>query len=154
MELTESLRGLSPGLALDLASGSGRHAMWLRDAGWSVTAVDLAIAPGQIAGVECVRADLERGDFAIASGGWDLIVCWLYWQENLLAPIAGGARPGGVVALAGKASGRFATSLERYRSAFTGWEELCGGQDGHKAFFIGRRPQTGIPPVSASLPVS
>src|SRR5450432_2672535 len=124
-ELIQNLNGLPPGCALDLACGRGRHSVWLRDRGWAVTAVDLAIEP--IDGVTCIHTDLERGEFAIEAGRWDLIVCWLYWQEDLLASIANGVRPGGVVALAGKTSGRFATSLDRYRQAFAGWEEIQAG---------------------------
>jgi SAM-dependent methyltransferase len=33
---------LSPGTALDLASGEGRNAIWLADRGWQVTAVDFS----------------------------------------------------------------------------------------------------------------
>ncbi len=33
---------LSPGTALDLASGEGRNAVWLADRGWRVTAVDFS----------------------------------------------------------------------------------------------------------------
>jgi SAM-dependent methyltransferase len=135
-ELADSLRGIPPGRALDLACGSGRHAIWLRDRGWAVTAVDLSIDP--MDGVTCIRADLEHGEFSIEPESWDLIVCWLYWQEDLLGMIANGIRAGGVVALAGKTSGRFATSLERYRRAFAGWEEIGAGEDMYKAFFIAR----------------
>jgi 2-polyprenyl-3-methyl-5-hydroxy-6-metoxy-1,4-benzoquinol methylase len=77
IELVQSLCTLQPGRCLDLASGSGRHAVWLREQGWSVTAVDLALE--DIGGVACIRADLERGEFPIIPGTWDLIVCWLYW---------------------------------------------------------------------------
>ena len=31
---------LPPGKALDLACGTGRHAIWLHEQGWQVTAVD------------------------------------------------------------------------------------------------------------------
>lgn len=138
VELTQGISGFlvdGPGerRALDLACGSGRHAVWLRDKGWAVTAVDLAME--DIDAVACIRADLERGEFSIAPSAWDLIVCWLYWQEDLLPAIARGIRKGGVVALAGKLTGRFSTSLERYRSAFAGWEELSAGEDQYKAFF-------------------
>ena len=136
--LTENLSAVTPGRALDLACGGGRHAVWLRDQGWAVTAVDLAIE--EIAGVNCVRADLELGEFSIEPDAWELIVCWLYWQEDLLPAIAAGVHRGGLVALAGKTSGRFATSLERYRRAFAGWEEICAGEDAYKAFFVARRP--------------
>jgi SAM-dependent methyltransferase len=136
-ELTAALDGVAPGGALDLACGEGRHAAWLRDRGWRVTAVD-RVAPA-IGGIACVRADLERGEFLIAPNAWDLIVCWLYWQQDLLPPIAAGIRPGGIAALAGKTSGRFATSLANYPQAFEGWEEIASGETGIKAFWIGRK---------------
>jgi hypothetical protein len=98
--------------------------------------VDIAVAP--IPGVRCVRADLERHEFLIEPAAWDLIVCWMYWQADLMPEITRGVRSGGVVALAGKTSGRFATSLEQYRSAFRGWTELAAGEDEGRAYFIGR----------------
>jgi SAM-dependent methyltransferase len=136
-EITETLAGVPPGDALDLACGAGRHAVWLRDRGWRVTAVDL-VAPA-IESVTRIQADLERFEFRIIPNAWDAIVCWLYWQENLLPAIAAGARPGGIVALAGKISGRFATSLANYRRAFEGWRELAAGESDVKAFWIGRK---------------
>jgi SAM-dependent methyltransferase len=136
--LTAALSGIPPGAALDLACGSGRHGRWLASRGWRVTAVDVQEqAPP---GIDYVRADLERGDYKIAPGQWDLIVCWLYWQPSLLRPIALGVRSGGCVALAGKTSGRFATSLAAYRAAFPDWCEIGAGQDDPMAWFIARRP--------------
>ncbi|MDP3966960.1 MAG: class I SAM-dependent methyltransferase [Nocardioides sp.] len=38
------LGALSPGTAVDLAAGEGRHAIWLAEHGWAVTAVDFAEA--------------------------------------------------------------------------------------------------------------
>ena len=138
IELSETLTGLPPGRALDLASGGGRHAIWLRDRGWDVTAVDIAM--DDIEGVVSITADLEHDGYRILPNACDLIVCWLYWQEDLLPSISKGVRAGGIVALAGKTSGRFATSLDRYRRAFAGWEEIRAGEDEHKAFFIARAP--------------
>src|SRR5579863_7843852 len=103
-ELITALNGVPPGRALDLACGAGRHAIWLRDQGWQVTAVDHEIQ--DISGVTCYGADLEKHEFAIEPQAWDLIVCWLYWQQDLLPHIAAGLRPGGIVALAGKTEGR------------------------------------------------
>lgn len=139
IEIGESLRDIPPGCALDLACGAGRHAIWLRDAGWAVTAVDIAM--DQIDGVTCIQADLERDEFPIEPGAWDLIVCWLYWQQNLLPSIAAGVRPNGIVALAGKTTGRFATSLANYRAAFAGWHEIRAREDEHKVYFIARKPR-------------
>lgn len=124
---------MKPGRALDLACGSGRHTTWLRDRGWEVTAVDRE-------GDACIHADLEQGEFVIEPNAWDLIVCWLYWQENLLPSIAAGIKPGGIAALAGKRTGRFATSLSQYRKPFEGWEEIAVGEDDYKTFLITRRP--------------
>jgi tellurite methyltransferase len=138
IELTQALLGVTPGRALDLACGAGRHAIWLRDRDWQVTAVDLAAEA--IQGVTFVTADLERHEFPIEPQTWDLIVCWLYWQEDLLPPIAAGLRPGGIVALAGKTTGRFATSLAQYRHAFTNWKQIAAGEDTQKAYLIASKP--------------
>ena len=123
--------------ALDLACGKGRHALWLAARGWDVTAVDQI--EQDLPGVRYVRADLERGEFTVEPGAWDLIVCWLYWQADLLPSIAAGPGQGGVVALAGKTTGRFATSLANYRTAFPGWTELAAGESADRAFFIACR---------------
>jgi len=135
--LTAVLEQVRPGEALDLACGSGRHARWLAKRGWRVTGVDLLeTGPREI---DYVRANLERHEFTIAPNGWDLIVCWLYWQPDLLAAIAAGVREGGVLALAGKTTGRFATSLAAYRAASPGWEEMDAGQSESIAWLIARK---------------
>ena len=136
-EFVATLSDTAPGRALDLACGSGRHAAWLVDRGWDVTAVDIEVS--RIPGARCVRADIERHEYAIEPDMWDLIVCWLYWQPDLLPEIARGVREGGIVALAGKTSGRFATSLARYREAFEEWAEIASGENESRAFFIAMR---------------
>jgi len=133
-EIADALTGVPPGKALDLAAGSGRHSLWLAERGWDVTAVDIAIE--DIPGVHCVRADLENHEYRIAPDSWDLIVCWRYWQPDLMPEIARGVRKGGIVALAGKTSGRFATSLANYREAFEGWTEIASGRNEPITFFI------------------
>jgi SAM-dependent methyltransferase len=137
MNVLSALESVRPGNALDLACGSGRHARWLAARGWDVTAVDVNIE--LIEGVRCVRADLERHQFAIQPGAWDLILCWLYWQADLLPDVARGVRPGGIAAMAGKTTGRFATSLAQYRPSFPGWTELASGEDAGGTFLIVRR---------------
>ena len=138
-ELTAALEAVTPGKALDIAAGAGRHAAWLGERGWQVTAVD-RVAGAASPGVTWVARDLEAAGLEIAESSFDGIVCWLYWQADLLPGIARGVRPGGVVALAGKLSGRFATSLAAWREAFRGWEELGCGEDGFKAWLIARKP--------------
>lgn len=132
--LTSVLGSLKPGKALDLAAGKGRHSIWLAERGWNVTAVDIEI--GEISGVQAIRADLEKREYRIEPDAWDLIVCWLYWQPDLLPEIARGVRRGGTVALAGKTSGRFATSLAKFREAFPGWKETASGERESICFLI------------------
>ena len=91
------------GRALDLACGSGRHALWLARRGWEVTAVDQAIQP--MPGITCIQADLAAHEYRVEPEAWDLIVCWLYWQPDLLPEIAAGVRKGGVAG-AGRESNR------------------------------------------------
>jgi SAM-dependent methyltransferase len=135
--LMNALAGVPPGKALDLAAGSGRHSLWLVERGWDVTAIDIQIEP--IPGVHCIRADLEKHEFPIPADSWDLILCWRYWQPDLLPEIAWGVRQGGIVALAGKTSGRFATSESQFRQAFPAWTEIASGRNEPIAFFIARK---------------
>jgi SAM-dependent methyltransferase len=139
-ELTAALECLSPGRALDLACGSGRHTEWLCARGWEVTSVDIEAASGL---PHFLQADIERHEYVVEPNAWNLIVCWLYWQPDLLREIARGVREGGVVAIAGKTTGRFATSLAQLRAAFKGWMEIASGQNETRAFFIGRRVGSG-----------
>jgi SAM-dependent methyltransferase len=143
--LVDALAALPPGKALDLAAGKGRHSAWLAERGWDVTAVDIEIS--EVPGVYSIRADMENHEYRVAPDAWHLIVCWLYWQADLLPEIAAGVRSGGVVALAGKTSGRFATSRANYRNAFRGWTEIASGEDESRAFFIARKGTGGRPVV-------
>ncbi len=62
--VTGAVVGLPPGRALDLATGTGRHALWLTASGWQVTAVDFSavgVAQGQARSreVDWVVADIH-----------------------------------------------------------------------------------------------
>jgi tellurite methyltransferase len=88
------------GRALDLACGLGRHTVFLDDLGWDVTAVDYsAIAleklREQASSVRTVQADLERGEFVIDPGGYDLIVDCCFLHRPLFPAIREGVRVGG-----------------------------------------------------------
>jgi SAM-dependent methyltransferase len=92
---------LVPGVALDLASGPGRNAVYLAERGWQVTAVDgspIAIATlrERNAAIDARIADLERGEFEILPDTYDLICDCLYFQRDLFAPMKMGIRRGGM----------------------------------------------------------
>src|SRR5437773_12116961 len=80
---------LEPGRALDLACGAGRHALFLAERGWRVTAVDaspvaiettLERARERQLTIDARVADLERGEFIIEPAAFDLICDFYYLQ--------------------------------------------------------------------------
>jgi tellurite methyltransferase len=92
---------LTPGVALDLASGPGRNALYLAERGWRVTAVDgspIAIAKLLARNVEIDArvADLERREFQIHPDSYDLICDCYYLQRDLFPQINAGIRIGGM----------------------------------------------------------
>jgi SAM-dependent methyltransferase len=143
IQLAESL---PPGRALDLACGAGRHAIFLADLGWQVTAVDssraaLAHLPPSI---DARLADLERGEFAIEPGAYDLICDFLYLQRDLFPAIREGVRPGGTFAgsVLLNSPGRnpgFRLAPRELRSEFAGWKVLYYAETGGIARIIARR---------------
>jgi SAM-dependent methyltransferase len=100
---------IKPGRALDLACGPGRHAIFLAERGWQVTAVDASRV-----GIELLQrqaserglqvdarvADLERGEFEIGAEAYDLIGVFYYLQRDLFQQIRAGVPSGGVVVAA------------------------------------------------------
>ena len=97
---------LAPGKALDVASGTGRHAIWLAEHGWQVTAVDYSRIAIEILGQRCrdkglavdyVTADLERHEFGTEPESYDLIIVCNYLQRDLFATLKSGTRIGGTV---------------------------------------------------------
>jgi SAM-dependent methyltransferase len=105
--------GLPPGRALDLACGEGRHAVWLAERGWQVTAIDfseVAIARGRArAAREHVEVDFRCSDlldFEPEPGAFDLVlVLFLQLPEDerrvVLSRAAGALAPGGTFLLVG-----------------------------------------------------
>src|SRR5437016_9163951 len=97
---------LAPGSALDVACGPGRHAIWLAERGWQVTAVDSSRAAIEILEqrvrekwliVNAVLADLERHEFVIEPESYELIDVCNYLQRDLFPSIRAGTRLGGIV---------------------------------------------------------
>lgn len=142
MDWRGTLDGLPPGRALDLACGAGGNARWLAGRGWHVVAVDRdALALAGLHGVANVDArvmDLERESIE-ALGAFELIVVWRYYQPSLFPAVREQLRPGGVVAISTKLTGRFAAGLAELRGAFAGWEELWAVESGGFAELVVRR---------------
>ena len=107
--LPEAVSGVPAGRALDLACGTGRHAIWLASRGWRVDAVDgsetavaLLLVNAEGAGcrgrIETHVADLEADppEFTIEPAAYDLIVDCYFLHRPLFAAIRKGTRPGGL----------------------------------------------------------
>src|SRR5580704_11337099 len=91
------------GMALDLAAGLGRHALWLADRGWQVSAVDVSeVAIGklsQAAGQLIVKINLfaiDAAEYDFEPAGFDLIVLFYYLDRCLFPKIVSALNPGGL----------------------------------------------------------
>ncbi len=94
------------GRALDLASGSGRAAVYLALAGWQAEAWDLdpsalalasSFAEREGTRITTRQVDLESGTLAPAPGSYELIVVVRYLHRPLFAWIERALAPGGVL---------------------------------------------------------
>jgi SAM-dependent methyltransferase len=92
------------GVALDLAGGLGRHALWLATKSWEVSVVDLSdVAMGKLSQAAValnVRLELLVGDAAeykFEPGRFDLIVLFYHLDRNLFSKIVSALNPGGVL---------------------------------------------------------
>jgi tellurite methyltransferase len=97
---------LAPGLALDLASGPGRNALYLAEHGWRVTAVD-----GSIAAIDLLRSsafrrrltidarvmDLEAEELKLPLPAYDLVLSCYYLQRSLIHTMKAALGPGGLL---------------------------------------------------------
>jgi len=150
------------GRALDIAGGTGRHAVWLARRGLDVTLVDVSDEALRLAATAAHEAgasiDLRRVDLEaepLPAGPWDLVLCFHYLQRSLFAPIAAALTPGGLLVLChqtranlerhprpgpeylldeGEAP-RLAAGLEIVSHA-EGWHE----EGRHEAHLVARRP--------------
>ena len=127
----------APGLALDLACGSGRNALYLAELGWNVTAVDgspvaldvlRARAHERALDIDIRSADLERGQFEIPSERFDLILDSYYLQRDLIPKMQAGLPRGGMIISIVHLSDVDATPKRAYpgelRKYFEGWTVL------------------------------
>jgi tellurite methyltransferase len=137
--LISLVKDLKPGKALDLACGAGRHAVFLAENGWRVTAVDNSPVGIEIAGrrakekaveIDFVIADLEKGEFRPEESAYDLICDFYYLQRELFAVMKRSLKPGGIVVSTihiygeGEKKGRFLLREGELREFFGDFEIL------------------------------
>ena len=168
--LERAVKQLTPGRALDIACGVGRHAIFLGKRGWDVTAVDSSRV-----GIEMLQqrareagitidarvANLELSEFQIEPDAYDLICVFYYLQRDLFPGIRAGVKPGGTVVAAihlndkkpGVQSTNPAFLIEpgELRELFRDWQlqyyhEGASDEEGHHhdtAYLISHRPLSG-----------
>ena len=104
--LTMHKHRLPPGDALDVACGRGRHALWLAQQRWRVTAVDRDADVLRELETEARRqgltitarvADLETAPAPLPAEAFDVIVAVHYLHRPLFPRLLGALRPGGVL---------------------------------------------------------
>lgn len=100
---------LAPGATvLDLAGGSGRHALWLatrRHPGTLIDISDVALATAARAArrsdvaLECIERDVETEGLP-PGRSWDLVLMHYYFDRAVARAAWDAVRPGGLLALA------------------------------------------------------
>ena len=111
--VAEEVGGLTPGVALDLATGEGRHAVWLADLGWRVLAADFSVAglskaqararsaglpiSWALADVRLLRFPPDRFDLVLAA----FFAARPSERPSLYAAVADSLRPGGMFLIVG-----------------------------------------------------
>lgn len=101
------LKQLLPGrpAAIDIATGTGRNAVYLAKQGFEVTAVDVSpvglqlarrLAGDQDAEVDFLEADLESTHLEVAR--YDLVLNSHYLQRTLFPRLVAALKPGGILA--------------------------------------------------------
>jgi SAM-dependent methyltransferase len=100
--LKKHLSSLEKGVALDLASGEGRNAVFLAENGWKVDAVD--ISPVGVrkarrltkeAGVKINFRQADLDFYPIAKEKYDLISILYFWDRRLIPRLKRGLKKGG-----------------------------------------------------------
>lgn len=111
--VVESVSGLGPGSALDVAAGEGRNAVWLAGQGWRVNAVDfsaVAVERGrELAAARGVTVDWRVADvtaYRPVPGSYDLVlISYLHLPAadfaGVLAAARSALRPGGTLVVVG-----------------------------------------------------
>lgn len=102
--LTDHIKLMGQGKALDLATGTGRNAIYLAQQGFDVTAIDIdsdvlvkakQSSKDKQLNINFVQADLEH--YPLKPDSFDVIVVTNYLQRTLFPEIMKALKPGGVV---------------------------------------------------------
>ena len=93
----------SSGRAIDIAGGTGRHAIWLAARGLDVTLADistvgitLARRRARAAGVMLATLEIDFDEQPFPSGPWDLILSCCFLDRALIGTFADYLAPGGM----------------------------------------------------------
>lgn len=111
-EVERIVAGWPPGRALDLGAGEGRHALWLAEKGWQVTAVDFSAV-----GIDRGRREAESRGLAVdwvvedvtawqppEGTAYDLaLVAYLHIPEDVFSRLGRWLAPGGALVVVGHA---------------------------------------------------
>jgi 2-polyprenyl-3-methyl-5-hydroxy-6-metoxy-1,4-benzoquinol methylase len=97
--------GTTPGLALDVAGGVGRHSIWLAQRGWRVKLLDISEVGIKQAEENAKRSGTagsissEVGDLNtmqdLGQEQYDLVVVFFFLQRQLFPALAAAIKPGG-----------------------------------------------------------
>jgi tellurite methyltransferase len=103
----EFLFGTSPGLALDVAGGVGRHAIWLAQRNWRVKLLDISEIGIKQAEENAKRAgtsqliSAEVGNLNtmhdLGREQYDLVVVFFFLQRELFPALLAALKPGGTL---------------------------------------------------------
>ena len=103
----EFLFGTSPGLALDVAGGVGRHAIWLAQRGWRVKLPDISEI-----GIKQAEENAKRSGTAgsissevcdfntmhnLGREQYDLVIVFFFLQRELFPALLDTIKPGGIL---------------------------------------------------------
>ncbi|MFL6311603.1 MAG: class I SAM-dependent methyltransferase [Terriglobales bacterium] len=105
----EFLFGTTPGLALDVAGGVGRHAIWLAQQGWRTRLIDISDvgiglaeknasrALGPVAKEFLITSEVADLDSVQDFGReqYDLVLVFFFLQRKLFPALAAALKPGG-----------------------------------------------------------
>jgi SAM-dependent methyltransferase len=104
--LSQSIRELRPGTAMDIGAAGGGNTRVLRDAGWSVVALEYGIEGAQVAaerGLPVLRGDATA--LPVADASLDLVVAFdvlehILDDDSAVAEVKRALRPGGTFLVA------------------------------------------------------